>query len=243
MGSTETSGTQLSRLAVRWTVAVVATLASFAASPALSGDRASAARFETASVRFEQNATDGDVEVVFEVTGGDEGLAKLVVVAPDGRTVADFTAPDASTLGIRQFELESPEPRDVASLKAAYPEGVYTFSGSTVGGDPLRGTARLSHALPATASGLRPGEEEVVSAADPKISWGPRDDVAAWIVEIEQDELGVNLTAKLPGAATAFSVPQGFLRPGTEYDLGLGAVAEGGNISYIETSFTTTDRE
>ncbi len=51
--------------------------------------------FETATVRFEQNATDGDVEVVFEAKGGDQGLAKLTVVAPDGRTVVDFTAPDA----------------------------------------------------------------------------------------------------------------------------------------------------
>jgi len=53
--------------------------------------------FAVASVRFEQNATDGDAEVVFEVKGGKEGLAKLAVVSPDGRTVIDFTAPDAST--------------------------------------------------------------------------------------------------------------------------------------------------
>jgi hypothetical protein len=63
-----------------------------------------------ASVYLEQNATDGDAEVVFEVKGGKDGLAKLAVVSPDGRTVIDFTAPDASTLGIRQFRFESPEP-------------------------------------------------------------------------------------------------------------------------------------
>jgi len=212
-------------------------------SPALAASGGADVPFETASVRFEQNATDGDVEVVFEIKGGDEGLTKLVVVAPDGRTIADFTAPDASTLGIRQFEIESPEPRDVATLKAAYPEGAYTFSGATVSGEALRGTARLSHALPATVSSLRPGDEDEVSAEDPRISWAPRDDVAAWIVEIEQDELGVNLTATLPGSATSFVVPDGFLRPGTGYDLGIGAVAAGGNISYVEISFTTTDKE
>jgi hypothetical protein len=47
--------------------------------------------FAVANVRFEQNATDGDAEVVFEVKGGKEGLAKLTVVSPDGRTVIDFT--------------------------------------------------------------------------------------------------------------------------------------------------------
>jgi hypothetical protein len=213
------------------------------ASAPLAAGGVSGDAFETASVRFEQNATDGDVEVVFQVKGGDDGLAKLVVVAPDGRTVASFVAPDATTLGIRQFEFESPEPRDVASLKAAYPEGVYSFSGSTAAGDELRGTAILSHALPATARILRPGEDDAVSAVDPEIAWASRDDVAAWIVEIEHDELDVNLTAKLSGSATSFRVPNGFLRPGMEYDLGLGAVAEGGNISYVEMSFTTADQK
>ena len=75
-----------------------------------------AEEFDTASVHFEQNATDGDVEVVFKAKADDEGLAKLTIVAPDGRTVADFRAPDPTTLGIREFELESPEPADVAGL-------------------------------------------------------------------------------------------------------------------------------
>src|SRR5262245_60106580 len=54
--------------------------------------------FAVARVHFEQNASDGDAEVVFEAKGGPEGLSKLMVVSPDGRTVVDFTAPDASTL-------------------------------------------------------------------------------------------------------------------------------------------------
>jgi hypothetical protein len=67
------------------------------------------------------SVSDGDVEVVFDVVGGKEGLARLTVVAPDGRTVVDFTAPDASTLGIRSFQFESPEPPDIGGFKAAYP--------------------------------------------------------------------------------------------------------------------------
>ncbi|HEU5305469.1 MAG TPA: hypothetical protein VFU40_12545, partial [Gemmatimonadales bacterium] len=112
------------------------------------------APFAVASVRFEQNATDQDVEVVFEVKGGKDGLAKLVVVAPDGRTVIDVTAPDASTLGIRQFRFESPEPPDAAQLRAAYPEGVYTVTGTTAGGQTLRGASTLHHKLPPAASFL-----------------------------------------------------------------------------------------
>jgi hypothetical protein len=62
------------------------------------------------------------------------------------------------------------------------------------------------------------------------------------VADAEQDELDVNITAKLPASANSFSVPNGFLRPGTEYQLGIGTVSKDGNISYIETHFTTVPR-
>jgi hypothetical protein len=183
---------------------------------------------------------DGDAEVVFEVKGGDTGLAKLTVVSPDGRTVIDFTAPDASTLGIRQFRFESPEPGAVESLKLAYPKGVYTFSGTTAAGDKLDGRYTLSHQLPATTSFLKPGAHaRGVSTKNLNITWTPVKHAAAYIINIERDELDVNITAKLPGSVTTFAVPDGFLVPGTKYQLEIGTVAEEGNISFIETTFTT----
>lgn len=200
--------------------------------------------FAVASVHFEQNATDRDVEVVFKVKGGDEGLARLIVVSPDGRTVIDFTAPDASTLGIRQFRFESPEPRDVESLKSAYPEGVYTFAGATAAGDKFYGESSLNHKLPATASFLRPGAgAKGVGAKDLEITWTPVKNLAAYIIEIEQEALDVHITARLPGSVATFAVPDGFLLPGTEYQLSIGTVTDEGNISFVESTFTTARRE
>ncbi len=200
--------------------------------------------FAVANVYFEQNATDKDVEVVFEVAGGAKGIAKLTVVSPDSRTVIDFTAPDASTLGIRTFRFESPEPSNVASLKAAYPEGVYTFSGTTVAGDKLSGKSTLSHMLPATISFVNPKEEaEDVGPNDLDITWTPVKDMAAYIITIEQEELNVSLSARLPGTVTKFTVPDGFLQPDTEYQLGIGTVTKNGNSSFVETSFTTAGKE
>lgn len=208
------------------------------------GDARPAAPFAQASVHFEQNATDGDVEVVFEVKGGDDGLAKLAVVAPDGRTVIDFTAPDASTLGIRQFRFESPEPADVARLKAAYPEGVYTYRGSTARGDRVQGVSTLRHTLPATVALLRPAAgARGVPVLGVEITWTPARDLAACIVYIEQHDLDVSLTARLPGSAARFAVPDGFLRPGTTYQLGIGTVSAEGNISFVEATFTTAGTE
>ena len=200
--------------------------------------------FAVASVHFEQNATDGDAEVVFQVKGGDEGLAKLAVVAPDGRTVIHFTAPDASTLGIRKFLFESPEPGDVESLKSAYPEGVYTFAGATAAGAKLHGESTLNHKLPVTATILRPRAGALgVGIKDLEIAWTPAKNLAAYIIEIEQDELNVNLTAKLPVSAAAFAVPNGFLLPGTEYKVSIGTMTDEGNISFVETTFTTAGKE
>jgi len=197
--------------------------------------------FATASVRLEQNATDGDFEVVFEIKGGKEGLAKLTVVSPDGRTVIDFTAPDASTsLGMRQFRFETPEPRDVKSLTSAYPEGAYTFAGATAAGTKLHAKSTLSHTLPATVSFVWPkADARVVGGKNLKVAWAPVKTAAAYLIKIEQPKAGVNLTSTLPEAMTTFAVPDGFLRAGTEYQLAVGTVSHEGNISFVETTFTT----
>jgi len=207
------------------------------------GARASAT-FAVATVHMEQNATDGDFEVVFEVKGGKEGLAKLTVVAPGGRTVIDFAAPEATaSLGIRQFRFETPEPRDAKSLTSAYPEGVYTFAGATAAGERLHGKATLNHTLPTPASFLRPTvNARGVDARNLRITWNPVENVAAYIVKIEQRKLGVNLTSTLPGSVATFGVPDGFLRPGTEYKLAIGTVSAKGNISFVETTFATAGR-
>jgi hypothetical protein len=205
---------------------------------------ASSIPFDTASVYFEQNATDGDVEVVFKVSGGDVGLARLTVVSPDGRTVIDFSAPDTSTLGIRKFLFESPEPGNVESLKSAYPEGVYTFAGTSVTGEKLHGKSSLNHTLPATVSFLHPkAEARGTNIKDLKITWTPVKNLAAYIVEIEQEEMEVKFEARLPGDMATLAVPESVLLPEKEYKLSIGTVTGEGNISVVETSFTTAGKE
>jgi hypothetical protein len=162
-------------------------------------------------------------------------------VSPHGRTVIDFAAPDASTtLGIRQFRFETPEPKDLNSLKTAYPEGTYTFSGATASGEKFRSQATLKHTLPATASFLspKPGSWDV-SATDLKIAWTPVVNLAAYIITIKPVKLDGSLEATLPASAATFSVPDGFLLPGTEYKLAIGTVSAEGNISFVETTFRT----
>ena len=152
----------------------------------------------------------------------------------------DFTAPDADTLGIRQFHMESPEPKDVQALKAAYPEGRYEFSARTFSGVVLTGASTLSHVLPAIASFATPAPRATdVPTTGARISWPAVAGVTRYIVEIEHDDLGTRVEATLPATATSFAVPDGFLMPGTEYELAIGTVGADGTISVVETSFTT----
>ena len=200
--------------------------------------------FAVANIHFEQNVTDGDVEVVFEVKGGDEGLTELTIVSPDERTIVNVLTPDVSTLGIRQFRFESPDPKDVEGLKTAYPEGIYKFTGSKADGVKYYSESSLNHKLPKTVSFVIPGEkEENINVENFQITWTPVKKVTAYTLEIDAEELGVNIQVKLPGTVSKFPVPKDFLQPGAEYTLSIGTVAEEGNISVIETTFTTADKE
>jgi len=208
--------------------------------PGAEAQSATAGLFPVAIVHVEQNATDGDMEVVFEVKGGHDGLAELFVVSPDGRTVVAFRAPDSSTLGIRQFRFESPEPRDGTSLRAAYPEGVYHFSGKMFSGAKLVGKTTLSHRLPAIATFVKPiPAAENVSVKDLAVSWSAVEGVASYVINIKQSEMNVSITARLPASSTSFAVPHGFLVRGRKYKMAIGTVTHEGNISYVETTFTT----
>lgn len=218
---------------------------SYARRASPTGDSSSYMPFTAADVHFEQNAADGDFEVVFEANGGLEGLTKLTVVSPDGRAVVDFTAPAAATLGVRKLRFEFPGPEEVKSLKATYPEGIYTFAGTTASGNQLHGQDTLNHQLPARTAFLYPEVEAAgVVTKNLKITWKSAKNLSANIIYIEQTEnRAINLTANLPGSAAAFDVPDGFLLLGTEYKLRIGTVTEQGNNAFVETTFFTTRRE
>jgi hypothetical protein len=196
--------------------------------------------FSIANVHLEQNATDGDFEVVFEVNSGGEGLEKLTIVSPDGRKVVDYAASGKPTLGMRQFHLETPEPNDIKILRAAYPEGVYTLAGATPSGLKLNGRVRLTHNLPPAVSLLTPKPDaENVPVKNLRITWAPVKNVAAYVLYIEQPDTNFEITARLPSSSTSFAVPDGLLSPGTAYSLGVGTVSSEGNTSFIETTFAT----
>ena len=181
-------------MAKRWIVLALLTCALVVPIVVAEKSGAKTESFEVASVRFEQNATDRDVEAVFEAIAGDDGLSKLTVVAPDGRTVVEFAAPGRAAMGMRQFRFESPEPKDAAALEKAFPEGEYTFTGSTSSGAQFRDKAKLSHKLPATTSFVSPkADGHNVAGKNLKISWAPVKNVAGYAIELDPSKTSAHL--------------------------------------------------
>ena len=166
--------------------------------------------FKELSIRFEVNHTDGDGEVVLTAKAS-EGLKWFKVFAPDGEILIFIHSHDErrgiGPIGLAQFNIESGEP-SIDRVKAAYPEGAYQVLGRTISGHQLSGEVVLSHKLlPPPVFTPRSGE-----AVDPKnavVKWQPIADAVSYEVEIENDDLKVNVTSRLPGSATRFNIPPG----------------------------------
>ena len=223
-------------------------LAMFAASAAVAAnDNILAAStptpFEEASLIVEQNATDGDTEVVIFGIAGDEGLRLLRIKSPDGRKVATLLAPDPTTLGMREFLFESPEPPGEAIL-AAYPEGRYVLYGESVTGEVFRSVLTLSHDLPAPVTILHPAHEAELPAREPLVvRWSKVPGIAEYVLEFENEteEREQAFTINLAPHVTSYRIPANLLPPGGEYQIGIHTVAENGNIVAVESTFTTEE--
>ena len=72
-----------------------------------------------------------------------------------------------------------------------------------------------------------------------EVAWSPVQGVAGYLIEVEQTQLNISLSAHLPASDTTFMVPSSLLRAGTRYHLGVATVGAAGNASYVERSFTT----
>ena len=49
------------------------------------------------------------------------------------------------------------------------------------------------------------------------------------------------LTVNLPPHVTSFRVPAAFMRPGSEFQVGVHTIADNGNIVAVESAFTTAE--
>jgi hypothetical protein len=209
--------------------------ASFFSHSALA-QRVPALEFSELRMTLEQNATDGDTEVVLFAKGQDEGLKRLTIVAPDGRRIADFKG-DHRGVGLREFHLESAEPPDLDAVLGSFPAGTYTVSGRTVGGDLIMGAVSFSHELAPTTTLLTPAEEQVLPIEQVVLSWSPVAGVERYIVELNNETTGSESTFEIFPPATSLAIPAQFLQRDSEYQFAVGVKMPTGNITFVETTF------
>jgi hypothetical protein len=198
--------------------------------------------FEEASIIVEQNATDGDTEVVIAGIAGDEGLRYLAIKSPGGQRMTTLIA-DRATPGMREFLFETPEPPGEAVL-AFYPEGKYVLRGVSTTGEVFRSVVTLSHQLPAPATILHPADEAEVPARQPLIiRWSAVPGIEEFVLEFENEseEREQSITINLAPNVTSYRIPASLLPPGGEFQIGIHTVAESGNIVAVESTFTTPD--
>jgi hypothetical protein len=217
--------------------ALIAALASYLALFDAPSARPSV-EFDEAKLIFELNETDVDAEVVLDVDAPD-GLRALHLEFPDGKTVFSLKAKGHALdpVGLKQFAIESGEP-DIASILQAFPAGTYRLLGETITGLAVESELELSHDL-VPAPTYAPPDGALVPTDGVVVQWTLMPGAASYTVEIEQDELGFNLTCTVPAFVDSLQVPDGFLLGDTEYELGVAVSAANGNVSVAESTFTT----
>ncbi len=213
-----------------------------------------------AKLNIEHNATDLDTG--FQGAIDSEGWACLNVTGPDGHVLTFRGEGALGTLGLTELFFETVEPanKDVSieDVLARLPEGDYIIEGPGIevgeATGPTRGTALLTHDIPAGPELVAPAEGAVVPAGELVVEWGAVTEtilgdpvtIISYQLIIEKDEephphaIGKRgLSMYLPATTLTMNIGAGFLEPGTAYAWEVLAIEESGNQTLSSGTFAT----
>jgi hypothetical protein len=220
--------------------------------------------FEEANIFFELNHTDGDLGIHALVDG--DAWSQLEIKDPNGnRILLVSNRGRLRRQGLTELFFESDEPSfdelSPAQFFRRFPEGEYTFEGTTLEEEELEGTAQLTHVLPAPPTNIRisdiPAAEDCDAAELPVVSgpviirWSPvtashpdigqsdpNIEIVGYQVVVEREEPTLLVfSVDLPPSETTVRVPPQFIRLGTEFKLEIIATEASGNRTAVETCF------
>jgi hypothetical protein len=202
-------------------------------------------RLADATIIVEVNATDGDAGLQVFLDG--EPWRSMTITGPSGRTILAVEAKGRlEGYGLTELFSESSEPSfDVFPLKrfkALFPEGKYSFAGTTVEGKKVVGQARLSHDIPDGPEIVSPADGAVVAHDDVVARWNPVTtpagiEVVGYRAIVGREEPLRVLSVDLPASVNSVTIPSEFLEPGTEYKLEVQAIEASGNQTLTEIAF------
>jgi hypothetical protein len=201
-------------------------------------------RFAEARIYIEYNFTANDLG--FHVFLDAEDWKEVEIVNPNGRTIFEVEGKGGyGKLGLTELFFEGAEPSlddfPLKDLLALFPEGKYTFIGTTVEGETLISRPRLTHAIPTgpdVSAVVGPNNSLVISwdpVARPPAGFPNRP-----IVIVGYQVIVGSFQVTIPASITRVTVPPEFvasLAPG-EHDFEVLAIEKGGNQTITEGSFT-----
>jgi hypothetical protein len=211
--------------------------------------------FSKTKIIIEVNATAGDAGIQISVDA--PGWTRLKVFAPNGQKIFDGSGSGSVGMqGVTELFFESAEPSfeelPLAELFARFPEGNYTFVGTTVDGKTLNGKAALTHNIPDGPGIDFPAEGAALNPTMPVvIGWQPVTDpfpgtdsavtIVGYQVIVERvkpQPLRV-FSVDLPATATQVTVSPEFLQANADYNVEVLAIEAGGNQTISERRFKT----
>jgi hypothetical protein len=217
---------------------------------ALAGSSREAAkpmRLEDSTLIVEVNATDGDAGLQVFLDG--EPWKSMRIVDPQGRPILDVTGrARLEGYGLTELFSESSEPSfDVFPLekfKTLFPEGRYTFTGTTIEGRRLVGSASVSHDFPAGPKIVAPAEGSLVGRSGLVARWravaeAPGVDIVGYRAIVEREKPLRVYSVDLPATARSVSIPREYLQARTEYKLEVQSIEKSGNQTLTEVAFRT----
>jgi hypothetical protein len=204
-------------------------------------------RLAEASLIVEVNATDGDAGLQVFLDG--DPWRSMTITGPDGRKVVNVIAVGRlQGYGLTELFSESSEPAfdefPLAKFKSLFPEGRYRFSGVTIEGRKLTGTARLSHDIPDGPAIVSPDKNARVDRKALVAKWtAPRKkagiEIAGYRVIVERDEPLRVFSVDLSASARQVTIPREFLSRGA-YKVEVQAIEKSGNQTLTEVDFRVT---
>jgi Fibronectin type III domain len=205
-------------------------------------------RLADATMIVEVNATDGDAGLQVFLDG--EPWRSMRITSPDGRTILAVKATGRlRNFGLTELFSESSEPPfdefPLRRFRALFPEGRYSFVGTTVEGERLVGRARLTHDIPHGPEIVSPADGAAVAPENVVASWKPVTTPAGIriagyrAIVTREDPLRV-FSVDLPASVHSVTVPPQFLEAGTEYKLEVQAIEANGNQTLTEIMFVVT---
>ena len=203
-------------------------------------------QFTDARLTVEINATDGDAGLQIFLDG--EAWNTVELLDPQGTAMLDVDLTGrAENYGLTELFSESSEPPfeefPLAQFTELFPEGTYTFRGTTIDGTPMTGTATLSHDFPDGPQILSPAADSKVPADQVVVQWAPVTtpagiDIAGYQVLVVQEQPVLRVfSADLPATTTKLSVPAEYVQPRTEYKVEVLAIEAGSNQTLTELTF------